>query len=51
LNCIFDNGGIPGEEALDSLRCFGETVIPELRRFGGASEFRASDTERTRATC
>jgi alkanesulfonate monooxygenase SsuD/methylene tetrahydromethanopterin reductase-like flavin-dependent oxidoreductase (luciferase family) len=34
LICIFDNGGIPGDEAMDSLRCFGETVIPQLHRIG-----------------
>jgi alkanesulfonate monooxygenase SsuD/methylene tetrahydromethanopterin reductase-like flavin-dependent oxidoreductase (luciferase family) len=37
LNCIFDNGGIPGTEAMDSLLCFGETAIPLLQQIGGRS--------------
>lgn len=30
LICIFDNGGQPGHEALISLKCFGENVIPRI---------------------
>lgn len=46
LNCIFDNGGIPREEALESITCFGQEVIPQLqRRYGKEPEVGLTATE------
>ncbi len=35
LNCIVDNGGIPGEEVLASITCLGEKVLPRLHQIDG----------------